>query len=202
MDSLDLPGNAFFSLKDEVQHGIRLDHIMASASIPGVYPWTRIKGEYYWDGAIVNNTPLGAILDGANALDPGGVRPLETACVLLSPWNESNSPNGFNGMPMNFMDTINFALDWMLLSSFREQLKLFYLMKEMGNDLMKVRIADEEIARYREMRFLITAPNPQEVYPGNSYPMWRIIDYDRSLTKKLITHGYERTRAAYEKGFQ
>jgi hypothetical protein len=175
---------------------------MASASIPGVYPWTRIKGETYWDGAIVNNTPLGAILDAANALDPGGLRPLETVCVLLSPWNEAHTMQPFNEMPMNFIDTINFALDWMLLSSFREQLKLFVLMKEMSRDLNRLRGEEEEIARYREMRFMVTSPDPRKVYPGNSYPMWRIIDYDRSLTRKLIEHGRVRTQAAFEKGFQ
>ncbi|NSW53331.1 MAG: patatin-like phospholipase family protein [Anaerolineae bacterium] len=202
MDALDLPRYTFFSTRDEIQHGIRLDHIMASASIPGIYPWTRIKGEAYWDGAIVNNTPLGLILDAANALDPGGMRPLQTVCVLLSPWKEAGTQERLDEMPMNFMDTVNFALDWMLLSSFREQLRLFYLMKEMGDELLKLRGTEEEIARYREMRFLVTAPDPRAVYPGNSYPMWRIIDYDRSLTRKLIAHGVEQTRQAWERGFQ
>ena len=203
IDGMDLPEQSFFSSKDEVQHGIRLDHIMASASIPGVYPWTRIKGEYYWDGAIVNNTPIGAVIDAAHALDPTGKRPLEVVCVLLSPWHDPLEGNqAFNELPMNFMDTINFSLDWMLLSSFREQLKLFTMMQEMGKAMHAAGGETPELLRWREIKFLVTAPDPRKVYPGNSYPMWRIIDYDRSLTEKLIDHGYERTKSAYEKGFR
>ena len=105
-------------------------------------------------------------------------------------------------LPKNYLDSLNFAIDWMLLSSFREQLKLFYLMREMDRQLRNVESHGEELLRWRQMKFLITAPDPAEVYPGNSYPIWRIIDYDRSLTERLIKHGFERTQQAWAKGFR
>lgn len=204
VDSLEMPVNSYFSKYDDVQEGITLQHIMASASIPAVYPWTQIGDRFYWDGAFVNNTPIGAVLDAAHTLDPDGDRPLEVACVLLSPWydGEEEDQRGYHVLPKNYLDSVNFALDWMLLSSFREQLKLFYLMREMDGQLRSLKSQGEELMRWRQMKFLITAPNPAEVYPGNSYPIWRIIDYDRRLTQRLMDHGFEQTRVAWEKGFR
>ena len=42
---------------------IVLDHLMASSSIPIVYPWTSIGEEKYWDGAVLANTPLEPVID-------------------------------------------------------------------------------------------------------------------------------------------
>jgi NTE family protein len=42
---------------------IVLDHLMASSSIPIVYPWTEIGSEKYWDGAVLANTPLEPVID-------------------------------------------------------------------------------------------------------------------------------------------
>ena len=42
---------------------IELDHLMASSSIPIVYPWTEIGAEKYWDGAVLANTPLEPVID-------------------------------------------------------------------------------------------------------------------------------------------
>src|SRR5215207_6156414 len=41
---------------------IILDHLMASSSIPIVYPWTEIGSEKYWDGAVLANTPLEPVI--------------------------------------------------------------------------------------------------------------------------------------------
>ncbi|HEY1748267.1 MAG TPA: patatin-like phospholipase family protein [Xanthobacteraceae bacterium] len=43
-------------------------HVLASGSLPPQFPWTPI-GEgsdihYYWDGGLIDNTPLGAAIDG------------------------------------------------------------------------------------------------------------------------------------------
>lgn len=42
---------------------ITLDHLMASASIPIVYPWTEIGAGKYWDGAVLSNTPLEPVIE-------------------------------------------------------------------------------------------------------------------------------------------
>jgi NTE family protein len=43
-------------------------HVLASGSLPPQFPWTPIgEGQqvhYYWDGGLIDNTPLGAAIDG------------------------------------------------------------------------------------------------------------------------------------------
>jgi NTE family protein len=39
-------------------------HVMASGSMPPQFPWTEIAGRQYWDGGLVNNTPLGDAIAG------------------------------------------------------------------------------------------------------------------------------------------
>jgi NTE family protein len=49
----------FYSQKES----LTLDHIMASCSMPPVFPMTVIDRKPYWDGGLFDNTPLGAVLD-------------------------------------------------------------------------------------------------------------------------------------------
>lgn len=58
---------------DSAMRDLRLEHIVASASLPPGLPWTRINGKAYWDGALVSNTPLRPALER-----------LVTECVLDS----------------------------------------------------------------------------------------------------------------------
>jgi predicted acylesterase/phospholipase RssA len=38
-------------------------HVLASGSLAPQFPWTDVGGKQYWDGGIVDNTPLGDALD-------------------------------------------------------------------------------------------------------------------------------------------
>ena len=51
---------------DNRQHPITSAHIMASASLPPSFPPTEINGEYYWDGAVVSNSPMQYVIDDAS----------------------------------------------------------------------------------------------------------------------------------------
>jgi NTE family protein len=44
-------------------------HVLASGSLPPGFPWTEINGMPYWDGGLVDNTPLGVAID-AFSTDP------------------------------------------------------------------------------------------------------------------------------------
>lgn len=45
-------------------HQITLDHVLASASIPILFPWTRIGNTLFWDGGLLANVPpLKAAID-------------------------------------------------------------------------------------------------------------------------------------------
>lgn len=48
---------------DNHERKIVTDHVLASCALPPAFAAVRIEGQLYWDGGIVSNTPLDAILD-------------------------------------------------------------------------------------------------------------------------------------------
>jgi NTE family protein len=48
---------------DSTMHDIRIDHILASGSLPPGFPATEVDGQFFWDGGLVSNTPLQWVLD-------------------------------------------------------------------------------------------------------------------------------------------
>ena len=42
---------------------VQASHIMASGSLAPQFPWTEIGSQLYWDGGIVDNTPLGDAME-------------------------------------------------------------------------------------------------------------------------------------------
>jgi len=62
-------GTGNFTYFDTTTHKIRLDHVLASGSLPPGFPATEVDNRYYWDGALVSNTPLQWVLDSLPWLD-------------------------------------------------------------------------------------------------------------------------------------
>jgi NTE family protein len=56
-------GSGNFTYFDSTTHTIRVDHVMASASLPPGFAATEVDGRYYWDGGLISNTPLQWVLD-------------------------------------------------------------------------------------------------------------------------------------------
>jgi len=82
-------------------------------------------------------------------------------------------------------------LDWMLLSSFRENLKMIRAFNEMA-----VRERKESSPPYRYR--LVT---PIIVSPIEFLRAERIIDYDGDVSAKLIDEGFKAAKHAFEKAF-
>lgn len=69
------------------------EHIMASGALPPGFPAVKIDGEYYWDGGVVNNTPIEVVLNDlprqntlcfmVHLFDPDGDLPSNLDQVLL-----------------------------------------------------------------------------------------------------------------------
>ncbi|NJK79381.1 MAG: patatin-like phospholipase family protein [Chloroflexaceae bacterium] len=53
----------YFDNNNEKDRPFTLNNILASSAIPPLYAGVRINGELYWDGGIVDNTPLDPVLD-------------------------------------------------------------------------------------------------------------------------------------------
>jgi NTE family protein len=197
----DLPGSHC------EQAEITLDHILASCSIPVVYPPTRIGDVRFWDGGTVANTPLGPAVD-AGADD--------IVVVLMTPWEDETGRPRY--VPMGGLKGLllaaQTAFEWALLASFQADLKLF----NRTNDIVRLtiqnrRLQAENAALHAQMRQAESSALPAEPVEAHSKyrevqspviisPQWPIpvldiLRYELDNHKKLYQMGYEDTKAAW-----
>ncbi len=183
---------------------ITLDHILASCSIPMVYPPTKIDDVAFWDGGTVANTPLGPAID-AGAED--------IVVVLMTPWeDEEERPrytiaNGFQGLLM----TAQAAFEWALLASFQTDLKLFKRTNQVvrltlenarlraENEALKSQLAGQAGHFQLESASLKPAeiPPPIIISPRTPIPLADIIRYRPDNHERLYQMGYEDAKAAW-----
>jgi NTE family protein len=179
-------------LRNDVAVGITIERILASCSIPLVYPWTfdPQTQSYYWDGAIVANTPLGAALDAARDL-PATI-PMEVLVVMMTPWWETGekAPARARSLPDSFNDAITWTLDWALLASFRDRLRVINFYNLLAE---RERASETQPYQYRQVKVVIISPD-------DFYPAARIIDYDQE-SKNLIQDGYLAAQRAFQSHF-
>ena len=119
---------------------LTIDHILASCSIPMVYPSTEINGVRFWDGGVIANTPLGPAIDaGAN----------EIIVVLMTPWeNEADRPKYVpSGGIKGLLSVAQSAFEWALLASFQADLKLF----KRTNEVVRLGIENERLRAENEI---------------------------------------------------
>jgi NTE family protein len=174
---------------------LSLDHILASCSIPVLYPWTRVAGNEgpFWDGAVVSNTPLGT------ALRAGAT---EIIVVLLAPWQEEREAYlDSDGEPRALWALPGLALDWMLLSAFRSDLKLYRMANqfvaalELLDDAARRKLAlrlwpdENEEAKMAALAGWRYADEPWIVAPQTSLPIDQIIRYRPDKHRALFEMG-------------
>lgn len=186
-----------------------LDHIIASCSIPIVYPATQLNENLYWDGATVANTPLGP------AIDAGAE---EIIVVIMTPWEEDGETH--TETPGNIFSAVSMTLEWALLASFQADLKLFRRI----NDLVRLEV---ENARLRATNSLLiekiregqeldlvdadgdgipdifqskfqALPDPIIVSPRKPIPVEQIVRYTREGHEKLYEMGYQDALRAWK----
>lgn len=189
---------------------LNLDHIIASCSIPIVYPATQLHENLYWDGATVANTPLGP------AIDAGAE---EIVVVIMTPWEEDEEIQ--TETPRNLLSTASVTLEWALLASFQADLKLFRRI----NDLVRLEV---ENARLRAANALLlkqlqgeavdfvdengdgipdilqdqyhSLPDPIIVAPRRPIPVEQIVRYTREGHEQLYEMGYQDAQRAWRNG--
>jgi predicted acylesterase/phospholipase RssA len=180
--------------RSDVQARITRERILASCSIPLVYPWTedRETNALYWDGALVANTPLGAALD-LMQMRTDVNTPAEVVIVMMTPWREGDGTNPARPreIPQSFGNALTWVLDWMLLSSFRENLKMIKAFNELAE---RERTEGKPPYRYRVVKPVIVAP---ETFKDAQ----RVIDYDGIVSAGLIVEGCEAAQKAFASAF-
>ncbi len=190
------------------QERLELDHIIASCSIPIVYPATQLHDGLYWDGATVANTPLGP------AIDAGAE---EIVVVIMTPWEDEEHEVSM-GAPRNLIAAASWTLEWALLASFQADLKMFRRV----NELVQLQI---ENARLRAANALLQSqlrgegldfvdedndgipdilqdkyhqlPEPIIISPNKPLPVEQIVTYKKEGHEALYKRGYEDAKRAW-----
>lgn len=185
--SRDLSKNKTTKLNANIKHGITIKRILASYSIPLVYPWTLDDdGEAYWDGAIVGNSPLGAAINVVK--DYPIEEPMETIVALMTPWRQSNGDTESFGreLPSSFEEVLTYTIDWGMLASLRAELAAIRAFNVLAQQQKN---SGQPITR-REIRVTVVAPT-------KFLPLTRVIDYDREASQEIIELGYEAAKRAF-----
>jgi NTE family protein len=190
------------------KEALELDHIIASCSIPLVYPATQLHKTLFWDGATVANTPLGP------AIDAGAE---EIVVVIMTPW-ENDDDTSNNKTPGNLLTAASTMLEWALLASFQADMKMFRRVNELvqlqienarlraANALLQSQIRGEGLEfvdedgdgipdilqdKYQQL------PEPIIVAPKRPIPVEQIITYNEEGHEKLFELGYQDARRAW-----
>jgi len=104
-------------------------HVMASASLPPVFPVARLGGREYWDGGLISNTPLRPALNAIEVLNLSDPR-AQWEIIVVDLFAPSKAP------PQDMTDVLQRAFELTFFGKFQHDLKLF----EMYNaqiDLMR-----------------------------------------------------------------
>jgi hypothetical protein len=119
--------------------------------------------------------------------------PAEVVVVMMTPWWESGdpAPEKSETEPKSFGDAITWMLDWMLLASFRENLKMIRAFNGLAE---RERAEGKPPYQYRHVTPIIVSP--LEFLRAE-----RIIDYDGDISAGLIEEGYKAAKQAFERAF-
>jgi NTE family protein len=199
---------------------LELDHIIASCSIPIVYPATNLNGTLYWDGGTVANTPLGP------AIDAGAE---EIVVVLMTPWDDAhqidqNAAGNWTAgarTPRNLMSAAAAAFEWALLASFQADLKMFRHV----NELVRLKVENARLQAANAMLIsqlrgeksdtIIDAdgdgipdilqkshhdlPEPMIIAPRRPIPVEQIVRYTLNGHRQVYEMGYADARRAWRR---
>lgn len=146
--------------------------LLASASIPLLFPMVEDEGRHYWDGGTVVNTPL------QPAIEAGAT---EITCVLLSPVGARDLPP-----PRNMWEAFGRLTDLRHLGALKEDLKR----AEFINGLVAAGTADPT---WRHIDFHV-------VSPGQGLGLTTILNFRPETAKRLIQWGHEDGRLFLDAG--
>ncbi|HEU5014679.1 MAG TPA: patatin-like phospholipase family protein [Roseiflexaceae bacterium] len=178
---------------------ITLNHLMASSSIPIVYPWTELDGAKYWDGAVLANTPLGPVIDLAGDED------VDIVVVMMTPWHEDSAMQAqLEDVPQDLVQALSLTLDWALLASYRAALKSLRSYNRLAEAAEKLERAAEQSGDWT-LRMQGPVPRrisePTVVAPEDLISLEWIVDYEERNHHALFAQGKaDAMRALRERG--
>ena len=152
---------------------LSVQHIVASCSIPIVFPWVEIGGELYWDGGILSNTPV------FPAIEAGAC---EILVVLLCPaGGQVTEP------PKTTREAVTRMFDMLTLGSAQSlNQSLSY---HLGNDLRASTgtLSKDHCMDMGDIRIGLVAPRGESSIAA-------VMDLDPGRVKARIADGYQDAR--------
>jgi NTE family protein len=148
---------------------LTVDHVLASCSIPVVFPWQELDGELYWDGGIMANTPiLPAVQRGAR----------EIIVVLLAPLTGEPVPP-----PRDTRGAIAWTMDLVTIASVNSLMA--YLSQHLGVGVENAAraITSDHFLEMGGVRIGVVAPL-------SSSGLETILDLDLREIQERIEAGY------------
>lgn len=175
-------------LRNHPADTITIDHLMASSSIPTVYPWTEIDGRKYWDGAVLANTPLGPVIELAAGED------VDIVVVMMTPWDVAPEAmrQQLQGVPQDLVQALSLTLDWALLASYRAAIKMLRAYNRLAEAARKLEHAAQQTGN-PDLRMEGSIPRiiaePLVIAPQQLMPLEWIIDYEEHNHQTLFEMG-------------
>jgi len=143
---------------------LNISHILASCALPPAFPAIKIHDEYFWDGGVLSNTPIQAIIQDTNHVN--------TLCFMANLFDSYGlNPKTLDDVFKRYKDIMYSSQDRLHLEEFIEILRLkrelHYIYEKLPPDLQN----DSEIKRLHDLeicpeimhfvRFLYTAPHSE-----------------------------------------
>jgi NTE family protein len=172
---------------DSRHGGLCLDHIVASGSLPPAFPMTKIGSDFFWDGGLFDNTPLGAVLDVLNTSSD-----LDRAIYVVNLFpNKGPIPHNLPGVAER-MKNLQFANrtleDIKLLCRFNEVARLMEALESLPEDDP---VKGHEAYKLVKKRGYITIPRIVSISLPEPAPEFGDADFSPDALRKREQQGYE-----------
>jgi NTE family protein len=172
-----------------------IEHVLASGSFPGGFPWTTIRDRAYWDGGLTDNTPLKPILDNLTE-DEAASMPIFMIDVNVAAAPRPDNLYGVSQRMLELLVSNRLRSDLDTAASYTRFISVLKQVDEQLPSDAPVRKEREwdEVMGYQHIRriHMIDMKKPAEDSAG---------DFSRQSILRRISAGYDQTRAALETAY-
>jgi NTE family protein len=175
---------------DNLQRPITPAHVIASASLPPGFPPTEIDGEYYWDGAVVSNSPMQYVIDD---------RPRYSALVFqVDLWDANGEvPLDIPSANLRALEIHSASRLNITLEQYKKTQKFRHALSRFLDQLPDVSQNDPDVQFLAQEARVKVATVVQLKYQSNKYETAaKTFEFSRAAMEEHWQAGYDDTRIA------
>jgi NTE family protein len=177
-----------FAYFDNAEIALAPEHIMASGALPPGFPMVQIGSEYYWDGALISNTPLAHLLLNIDACNT-----LVFQVDLFSargPIPRSIEEVGLRQKEIGFSSRTRLVTD-----TFKREFALKNRLRKLLDRMPPELLTEEDRAERERLRDLPQLSLLELIYEHTAYEgQSRDFEFSRRSMNEHWTRGYNQTR--------